>query len=230
VKAVLHQPYYLPYPGFFHKITLGDVFVIMDDVQYDERFTNRNRIISTHGYTWINVPINKEDRFRSNIEVRINNDLPWKEKQWSKISHSYEKSKFFHLYSKYFESLFKKEWDYLFDLDFETITQIFKWLNINIEIIKESELCVTSKSTQRIVDVCKKIGADTYVSGIGGRNYMDEKLFEKYNLKLEYQNYTHPKYPQHWSNEFIPDLSIIDMLSNVGPDTIKVLKGQITFD
>ena len=59
---------------------------------------------------------------------------------------------------------------------------------------------------------------------------MDETLFEKSNLKLEYQQYTHPKYPQHWSSEFVPDLSIIDMLSNIGPDTIKVLKGQLTFD
>jgi len=230
MKVVIHQPYYLPYPGFFHKVSLADIFVIMDDVQYDKRFTNRNRIIVTNDWTWITVPINKEDKFRPNMEVRINNDLPWREEHWKKILYSYKNSKFFHLYSQYFESLYKREWNYLFDLDFESVKQIFRWLDINVEIIRESELGIKSESTQRLVDVCKKVGAETYVSGPGGRGYMDEGLFEKSDLRLEYQEYQHPKYPQRWAKEFIPDLSIIDMLSNVGPDTIKVLKGQTSFD
>lgn len=230
MKAVIHQPYYLPYPGFFHKVSQADIFVIMDDVQYDKRFTNRNRIMVINDWIWITVPINKEDKFRPNMEVRINNELSWREEHWKKISHSYKNSKFFHLYSDYLESLYKKEWHYLFDLDFELLKQIFKWLDIDVEIIRESELNVKTESTQRLVDVCKKVGAETYVSGPGGRGYMDENQFEKSGLKLEYQNYLYPKYPQRWAKEFIPDLSIIDMLSNIGPDTIKVLKGQIMFD
>ena len=230
MKAVIHQPYYLPYPGFFHKVSMAEIFVIMDDVQYDKRFTNRNRIMATNDWTWITVPINKEDKFRPNMEVRINNNIPWREEHWKKISHSYKNSKFFHMYSDYFESLYKKEWNYLFELDFASVKQIFKWLDIDVEIIRESELEIKSESTQRLVDVCKKVGAETYVSGTGGRDYMDEKIFEKSGLKLEYQEYHHPKYPQRWAKDFIPDLSIIDMLSNIGPDTIKVLKNQITFD
>jgi len=230
MKAVIHQPYYLAYPGFFHKVSLADIFIIMDDVQYDKRFTNRNRIIATDDWTWITVPINKEDKFKPNMEVRINNNIPWREEHWKKILYSYKNSKFFHLYSNYFESLYKKEWNYLFDLDFESVKQIFRWLDINVEIIRESELGVKSESTQRLVDVCKKVGAETYVSGPGGRGYMDEGLFKKSGLKLEYQDYHHPKYPQRWAKEFIPDLSIVDMLSNLGPDTIKVLKGQTSFD
>ena len=230
MRAAIHQPYFLPYPGFFHKLSISDVFVIMDDVQYDKRFTNRNRIIANDGWTWITVPINKEHKFSPNSEVKINNEINWRDMHWKKISHSYKNSKFFHLYGDYLENLYKKEWTYLFDLDFESIKQIINWLGIKIEIIRESELNVTSNSTQRLVDVCKKIGADCYVSGVGGRNYIDENIFLTNNLTLEYQNYTHPEYPQRMSKSFIPDLSILDLLFNVGPQSMQVISGEKKLD
>jgi len=198
----------------------------MDDVQYDKRFTNRNRIIAPTGWTWITVPINKDHKFFLNMLVEINNELSWRELHWKKFFHSYAKTKYFHLYKDYFENLYKREWKYLFDLDFETIKKVLDWLGIKIEIIRESELKIRGSSTERLINVCRSIGADTYVSGIGGRNYIDEKLFEKNIIKLVYQDYKHPTYQQHMSKEFIPDLSIVDMLCNVGPDSLKLITGQ----
>jgi len=229
-KVIIHQPYYLAYPGFFHKLTLGSIYVIMDDVQYDKRFTNRNRIITNDGWTWLTVPINKAHKFSLNMEVEINNELDWRQLHWKKIYHSYKNSSFFINYKDFFENVYKKSWNMLFDLDFEIMKQIIDWLGIKIEIIRESELKVNTSSTQRLIDVCKKVGGDTYVSGLGGKNYMEETLFEKNNIKLEYQNYHHPKYPQRMSKEFIPDLSVIDMLFNIGPDSVKLIRGEITFD
>ena len=83
-KIIVHQPYYLAYPGFFHKLSLGDIFVIMDDAQYDKRFTNRNRIITNNDWMWITVPINKKHKFHLNMEVEINNEINWKELHWKK--------------------------------------------------------------------------------------------------------------------------------------------------
>lgn len=205
---------------------MGDVLVIMDDVQYDKRYTNRNRIMATNGWTWISVPINKDHKFLSNMMVEINNEIPWREYHWRKIYHSYANAKFFYLYENYFKSLYEKEWKFLFDLDLETMKKIIEWLGIKIKIIKESELNVKGTSTERLVNVCKIIGADTYVAGKGSQNYMDEKLFEKNNLKVEYQNYTPIQYPQYLSEYFVPDLSIIDMLFNVGPDSLKLVTGN----
>ena len=226
MKVVIHQPQYFPYAGFFHKLSLADVFVIMDDAQYDKRFTNRNRIIIPNGWMWITVPINKEHKFLPNTEVDVNNQLAWRETHWRKIYHSYSKAKFFHAYKDYFEALYKKDWNFLFELDLETIKQVIKWLGIKIEIIRESELKVKGESTQRLVNVCRVLGADTYISGSGGKNYLDEKLFERNQIKLEYQRYKCKPYPQHLSELFIPDLSIIDMLANVGPDSIKLISNQ----
>lgn len=96
-------------------------------------------------------------------------------------------------------------------------------LGIKVEIIKSSELNAPGASTEKLVNLCKAAGADTYVSGIGGRNYMDENLFGKNNVKLEYQNYVAKPYLQRLSDSFVPDLSIIDMLVNIGPDCMKVI-------
>lgn len=226
MKVAIHQPQYFPYPGFFHKLSLADAFVIMDDAQYDKRFTNRNRIISTYEPTWISIPIKKEHKFLQNMLVQINNELPWRELHWKKIYMVYTNAKFFHLYRDYFKNLYKREWEFLFDLNFETLKKTIEWLGIKIEMIRESELSVKGNETERLINVCKAIGADTYISGRGGRGYMDEKLFEKNNIRLEYQNYSPQPYPQHLSSSFIPDLSIIDMLVNVGPDSLKLITGK----
>ncbi len=219
MKAVVHQPQYFPYPGFFHKLSQADVYVIMDKVQYDKRFTNRNKIIATNGWTWITVPIKKDHKFMQNMDVEINNELEWRELHWKKICQSYANAKYFHLYKDYFEWLFKTEWRFLFDLDLHAIKKVMEWLNLKIEVIKESELNIEGKSTERLINACKAVGADTYLSGTGGKNYIDEKLFEKHNLKFEYQKYHPLPYSQRLAKSFIPDLSIIDMLVNVGPES-----------
>jgi hypothetical protein len=195
----------------------------MDDVQYDKRWTNRNRVMATNGWTWLTVPINKDHKFLSNMLVEINNEMPWKEHHWKKIYQSYAKTKYFYLYKDYLENLYKKEWKFLFDFDFETTKKTIDWLDLKIEIVKESELHVKGESTERLVNVCKAVGADTYVAGKGGKYYMEEKLFQKNNLKVEHQNYIPIQYPQRFTDVFVPDLSIIDMVTNVGPDSLKLI-------
>ena len=224
MKIAIHQANYFPYPGFFHKINQADVFVIQDDIKFVNKVTNRNKIISSSGHTWINVPIKKGHQSLPIMDVKINNEIPWKKINFKKVCAGYNKAKFFHLYKDFFENLYKKEWNNIFDLNFETIKQVFVWLNIKTKIVIESELDVSGPSTERLVKVCKKLGADTYISGIGGKKYLDEKLFEKNKIILKYQNYNPIKYTQHMSKSFIPNLSIIDLLANAGSESGKLLK------
>ena len=224
MKIAIHQANYFPYPGFFHKINQADVFVIQDDIKFVNKTTNRNKIISSSGYTWINVPIKKGHQSLPIMDVKINNEIPWKKINFKKVCAGYNKAKFFHLYKDFFENLYKKEWNNIFDLNFETIKQVLIWLNIKTKIVIESELDVSGQPTERLVNVCKKLGADTYISGIGGKKYLDEKLFEKNKIILKYQNYNPIKYTQHMSKSFIPNLSIIDLLANAGSESGKLLK------
>ena len=223
MKIAIHQANYFPYAGFFHKINQADIFVIQDDVKFVNR-SNRNKIISSSGYTWINVPIKKGHQSLPIMDVKINNEISWRKINYKKICAGYNKAKFFHLYKDYFENLYNKEWKNIFDLNFETIKQVLSWLEIKVKIVIESELGVSGQSTERLVNVCKKLGADTYISGIGGKRYLDEKLFEKNKIILKYQNYNPIRYLQHMSESFIPNLSIIDLLANVGSESGKLLK------
>ena len=226
MKVAIHQPNFFPYPGFFHKLALSDTFVLMDNTQYDKKFTNRNRIIIPNGWIWLTVPINKKQKFLANRLIEINNNLKWKKEHLIKLEKSYNKSKYYKDYKKYFEKIYATDWNTLFELNYETLNMVINLLGIKIDVIKESELNIKEKSTERLISICKDVGADTYVSGIGGKDYMDEKLFSKNNINLEYQNYTSIKYCQHLSDDFIPDLSIIDLLSNVGNNSLKAILGE----
>src|SRR4029077_13400624 len=106
MKVAIHQPMYLPYPGFFHKLSMADVFVIMDDVQYDKRFTNRNSILVPQGPLWISVPIVKSDKFQENRLVKINNSIDWRSDHLRKIRNSYVNAPFFHLYQDYLQDVY----------------------------------------------------------------------------------------------------------------------------
>lgn len=225
MKVVIHQPQYFPYPGFFHKLIMADALVILDNTQYDKRFTNRNKIWTPHGFTWLTVPIKKEHKFLPNKNVEINNDINWREEHWKKIFHSYSKAKYFPKYKEYFEKIYKKEWKYLCQLNVETLEKIIDFLGIKIKIIKETELNIEGTSTQRLVNCCQAIGADTYISGRGlpNKKYIDEKLFLKNNVKLIYQDYEPMTYQQIVSNHFESDLSIIDMLFNIGPESLTLI-------
>ncbi len=195
----------------------------MDDAQYDKRFTNRNKIMATNGWIWLSVPINKDHKFLPNSQVEINNEVSWRNEHWKKIYHSYANAIYFKKYENFFKNVYEKKWTSLFELNFETLRKVMDLLGIKTSILKSSELNVSGTSTQRLVNLCKAVGADTYVSGIGGKDYMDEKLFAKNKIKLEYQNYAAKPYPQRLSDSFVPDLSIIDMLVNVGPESIKII-------
>ena len=225
MKVAIHQPNYLPYLGFFHKLSLVDTFVIMDDTQYDKKFTNRNKIKVPGNWIWLTVPINKKHKFVANKIVEINNEENWQSDHFEKINRSYSNSEFFKKnYKTFFEKIYSKKWDHLFTLNYELIIQLIDWLDIKIEVIKESELNINGNSTERLVNISKKIGAETYVSGIGGKEYMNEKMFETNNIKIEYQNFKCPIYKQVFNSEFIPNLSIIDLLFNIGPKSLSKLK------
>jgi hypothetical protein len=225
MRAAIHQPMYIPYPGFFHKLSLADVLVIMDDVQYDKRFTNRNRILVPQGPMWLTVPIVKEDKFLPNGSVRINNSVDWRNDHWRKISLSYRNAEFYDLIAGRLEETFQKEWDLLLELDLDLLKKSMEWLGLNLPIVRESELKVGGKATERLINTCKAVGADTYVSGSGGKNYIDSRLFENGGIKLVYQEYAPVPYRQRFTSAFVPDLSIVDMLFNLGPYASRLIRG-----
>ena len=95
----------------------------------------------------------------------------------------------------------------------------------NVRFTLASELAVSGTETELLINICKAIGADTYLSGFGGKKYMDEDAFEKEGINLEYYDFKHPTYRQLWG-DLIPNLSIIDLVFNEGERSLEILKGQ----
>lgn len=224
--ACIHQPQYFPWLGFFHKVAKADVYVCLDDAQYMNRsFMNRNKIRTPEGFQWLTVPVKSNLKCKIN-EVKINNNLDWKKTHLESIKRNYGKSDYFENYFSFFEDFYSKELNSLIELNLVGLKFVLKELGINKKIVLSSSLNISSKSTQRLVDLCKAVNADTYLSGLGGEQYMDESLFGKHGLNLEYQKFTHPKYVQRFKGLFIEDLSILDLLFNEGPDSLKIILGE----
>ena len=220
----VHQPQYLPWLGYFEKIAKSDTFVFLDNVQYKEReFQNRNKIRTKDGSSWLTVPVISKGEGRQKIrDVKIDDESDWRRKHLASLRSSYGRAVFFKDYYPFFEEVLGKKWVYLKDLNIEIIKFILKELSIDTPISFESDLKVTAMSTQRIIDICKKLKADTYFSGSGGRSYLDQGLFAQENIKLIYQEFLHPQYKQCYE-PFLPFMSIIDLLFNHGAGSRKIL-------
>ena len=214
---VAHQPNYLPYIGFFHKVMQCDVFVLADHVQYEKKgWQNRNKIRTKNGWTWLTVPVLTKNNFEQRInKVRINNAVNWQIRHWRSIYYSYKKAPFFNLYKDFFEELYTKRWERLVDLNETIIMFLLQELNIKAEVIKSSNLNLRGKKTDLLIEMCKKLNADTYFSGVGGKAYIEERKFKEQNLNLLYQDFRHPVYRQR-HKPFIPYLSVIDLMFNRG--------------
>ena len=212
-----HQPNYIPWIGYFHKMELADKFVLADDVQYTTHgFTNRNYIKTRSGKLWLTVPVITRGKGLQKInEVRIDKEQNWRLKHWNSLQLNYKYAPYFEYYADFFEQLYQKEWTYLVDLNIELIEFVRKSLNISCPIILSSELDLRSDDTERIVDMVKMTGCTKYLSGSSGKTYLKEKLFEDAGMELVYSDFKHPNYHQQFG-EFVSHLSIIDLLFNEG--------------
>jgi hypothetical protein len=226
MRAVVLQPTYLPWMGYFGMIDVADTFVFYDDVQFSvQSWQQRNKIKSANGnWIWLSVPIVRN--FGQHInEVQINNTTNWEKKHWASIYQSYTKAPCFKGYKDEIERIYEKEWEYLSDLNISIIKKLSGLLSVHIpEFIKSSGLGdLTGKKTERLSLVLEEIGADEYVSGPGAKDYMDIDSLQAKGIKLYWYEFQHPVYPQI-RGEFIPYLSVIDLLFNTGNEAIKYIR------
>jgi len=226
-----HQPQYLPWLGYFHKIYSSEIFVFLDNVQYKKReYQNRNRIRTRDNSIWLTVPVLTNDNSYPNIsDVRIDNSQDWRNSHWKSLYLNYSRALFFKKYSDFFEDLYKREWDKLIDLNICIIRHINTILGITTSMYLSSQLNIKAKGTERIIDICKSLQADTYLSGMGGKDYLEEDMFKADSIKLVYQDFVHPIYTQlnmKDEKDFIPNLSIVDLIFNHGPKSLDILTGN----
>ena len=228
----VHQPQYIPWLGYFDKIDRSDCFVFLDQVQYKSReYQNRNKIRTKDGSIWLTVPVISKGMGRQKIcDVRIDNSSDWQKRHWRNLKTWYGRAEFFKDYFVFFEEVYAERWEKLIDLNVHIINFILKEFKITTPVYYESELNIIAQKTDRIIEICKRLKADAYLSGTGGRNYLEENKFARAGIKLEYQNFTHPAYHQQYrgrKNVFLPYMSSIDLLFNEGGESEKILRGKV---
>ncbi|MBA3499632.1 MAG: WbqC family protein [Myxococcota bacterium] len=215
-----HQPQYFPYLGFFHKVENADLLVVMDDVQFLERgFQHRNYIKMQTGKQWITVPVVQE-RGQLISEVKIDPTQNWRRKHWAALQTNYSKAPYWKQLSPELEAiLVAGGHTTLVALDVDLMKWAMKILGITTPLRLASELAPTGAKSEYHISVCKLVGADTYLSGAGGKLYMDMALFEATNVGVTFQTYAAREYPQLYPQHgFIPDLAVVDAIFNVGPE------------
>lgn len=224
----IRQPGYLPYMGFFKKIQSSDIFIYLDDTKFVEHgWDNRNKIKTDKGSMWLTVPI-KRNSMQLLKDVLIANNESWKKKHLKSIKINYIKAPFFNDYWDDFSDIFQKDWKKLIDLNLNLIKYFNQKLEIITKTIRSSELQINSSGTKRLVEICQHVGATTYLSGILGKEYLDEDLFNEAGIKIIYENFIHPIYKQ-LGNNFLPNMSIIDLLFNEGPNSGELIKKSSNF-
>lgn len=228
-----HQPNYMPYPGFFEKIARSDRFLIVDHVQFVKRgpfgWIHRNRIRTEggEGWSWLTVPVVTKGKYHQSIrETAIDNATPWTRKHWKTLEWNYRKAPHFSEYGPEIAALYERKWEWLIDLAEEWIRLLLRWLEIDRELERTSEMDISGKATEMVVDMCRKTEADGYLSGMHGKDYLDGEAFRSAGIDLQFQDFSCPEYPQCGSGPFVPNLSVVDMILNCGPASIDLLMGK----
>jgi hypothetical protein len=218
----VHQPEYIPWIGFFDKLARCDVFVIYDDAQYVHGgYHNRNRVRTSKGWRWITIPI-MHNHPQMIKDVRISGEQ-WRKDHLQILTQTYEKTPYFNTYFPLIEEAISFNHELLIGLNLHLLKNISEALDIKVKMVRSSEFPYHGQEkNEKLISMCKFIGSDTYLSGSGGKAYVDEKAFVNSNIKLQWHQYTHPTYAQNFEG-FQPNMSIVDLLFNVGPQAKEVI-------
>ncbi|MBW2516470.1 MAG: WbqC family protein [Deltaproteobacteria bacterium] len=222
--VAVHQPQYLPWLGYFDKMRRADVFCYLNDVQYKKNeWQNRNRIKTARGWQWLTVPVRYHFPEKIN-EVKINNTTGWQKKHLQALVTNYSRAPFYKTYSAIFEETFAREWEIISELNIHLLAHLREALGINAKpTVISSDLKLREEPTDRLIDICKAMGADTYLAGQGGADYMDLERFENEGIQVIIQDFKHPVYAQLFE-DFEPYLSIVDLLFNCGPESLQMIE------
>jgi hypothetical protein len=231
--VTIHQPHFLPWLGYLDRMRQADLFILLDHVQYEaQNYQNRVRIKTGLESRWIIVPVFRKSQDERILDKVIDNQrdgrLRFGRKIFATLRHVYQGAPYFQKYAPALQELFDRRWEKLIDLNIALLAFLRQTLDIQTPCVRSSELGVTGKKSDLVLQLCQKVGATTFLGGLGGsRGYLDEPSFQRAGIEVTWQNFTHPRYSQHPRPEnFIEGLSALDLLFNCGPESADILKGE----
>ena len=221
----IHQPNYLPWLGYFYKISQSDIFVFLDDAQFsNEGMHNYTYIKTANGSFRLKYPVLQSLGDKIN-EVRTKDELGWKEKHLKIIESNYRNADYFTNVYEDYKGLVLKEYSDVMTLNTALIQFFTRRLGIKTEFVLASDLHINQTKSEKIIAICKALRGDVYYSGTGAKSYQREEDFQSSGIELRYSVFKPFQYPQLWQG-FQSNVTAIDFFMNCGYDWNRVLKNQ----
>jgi hypothetical protein len=228
VILAAHHPIFMPWPGFFHKAVYSDCIVLLDGVQYPRGRTwlNRNRLKNDAGELWLTVPVLKKGRGLQVIRnVEIHNGRKWRQKHLRSIQQNYVHAPYYSRYFSSIEAVYAKGHSLLAELNEDLISIFLDAFSIEARVLRQSELGAAGAGTHLLVDVCKRAGADRFITFPMVEKHIDRDTMRANGIEVMSAHFHPPVYPQLWG-DFIYNLSALDLLLNCGPKGAEIMDGS----
>jgi hypothetical protein len=216
--VVIHQPDFLSYLGFFHRLLYADAFAILDTVQFvhsNNGWTHRDKIKTSQGQKWISISLKKMPRNTAIREIFLSDTVDWRTANLNLLRANYSNASFFDEIFPHLEEMYALKCERMMDFNMNSIEMLLTLFDIEVEMVLAGNLDPQGAKNDLLVDILKKIGANRYLSGVGARDYFDPAPYNEFGIEVTWQNFTHPVYPQ-LHGEFVSCLSSIDLLFNCG--------------
>ena len=229
-RIAILQSNYIPWKGYFDIIRGVDEFILYDDVQYTHSdWRNRNRIMTKNGPIWLTIPVNRVDMNQKIKDSFVSNHF-WIKKHKNSISNSYSKAKYWDEVADFLFDIYEKceDENRLSIINHSFITGICDYLGIDTKISWSMDYEYSGNKTERLVSLVQAAGGESYLSGPAAKSYIDRECFERAGIELKWMDYSgYPEYHQ-LGPEFCHEVSIMDMLFNLGKDTLQYMKNWET--
>lgn len=226
--VAIHQPNFFPWLGYFDKLQHADVFVVLDSVQFPKKqgtWMNRVQVLVRGRSQWVTVPVDRTFHgVRTVLDTRISADSKWRSKIMGLLDAGYHRAQHFAAVAPLVEELLSCSTSSIVELNLHSLRALIPALvSEPPELVRSSELGISGASTNLLVGLVQAVGGTTYLSGAGGRGYQDEHAFAAAGIDLQYQDFEHPMYRQLETDTFVPGLSVLDPLFNVGIEGTRAL-------
>ena len=224
-RVAILQSNYIPWKGYFDIISDVEEFIFYDEVQYTKNdWRNRNKIKTQAGPAWITIPVRHEHLDQRILDTKI--VLPnWSEKHWKTISLTYAKAAYFKMFKDAFKEFYLSPAlsPYLSEINIGAIRLINSLIGIKTKLSASTDYVLPEGKTERLVSLCKQAGASVYLSGPAAKDYLQEDLFEKENIRVEWKDYRgYREYPQAFP-PFTHAVSVLDLMFNTGPEALSFI-------
>jgi hypothetical protein len=212
-RVAIHQSQYIPWAPYFRKIATADIFVVLDEVQYQKNgVQNRNMVRNKKEAFWLTIPVT--GHLSDRISDKKLSDKERSEKHWKSLVTAYAHAPYWDQYRNGLEDLYKGQYSTLGEVNGRFLDFMIEQLRIDTKIVRMSDMDVDSAKSDLILDICTALGATAYLSGVGGKAYLDESSFSDAGITIEYAEPVQPAYKQ-FNGDFISGLSMLDMMLNV---------------